>query len=384
VKVILIGTEAIYRLLLLRDEDFSKVFKVKAEFDNVIELNDENLMNMICFVRKICDDESLLAFERGAVEEVVEEAVRMAGRTTKLSTRFNELADLIRESSFWAAQEKSRITKREHVAKALDRQVHRVNLIEHRLRERIEQGTILIDTEGRRVGQVNGLAVYDLGDHVFGIPSRITATVAMGRAGVVNIEREARLSGATHDKGVLILAGYLRRKYAQDKPLTMTASLAFEQSYGGVDGDSASSAEVYAILSALADLPVRQDLAVTGSVNQAGEIQPIGGVNEKIEGFFDVCRARGLTGTQGVLIPEPNLPDLMLRHDVVEAVRQKRFQVHAVRTVDDGIALLTGTPAGDPAPGGGYAEGTVNDRVNRRLTELARKIREFTPPERRG
>ena len=384
VKVILIGTEFIYRLLLLRDEDFAKVFKVKAEFDNLIELNDENLMNVLCYVRKKCDDEGLLPFDRGAVEEIIETAVRMSGRTGKLSTRFNELADLIRESSYWAVKEKKKMVGQEDVARALEQQIYRVNLIEKRIQERIADGTILLDITGSKVGQVNGLAVYDLGDHAFGVPARITATVAMGRAGVVNIEREARLSGATHDKGVLILAGYLRRRYARDKPLTMTASLAFEQSYSGVDGDSASSAEVYAILSALADLPVRQDLAVTGSVNQAGEIQPIGGVNEKVEGFFDVCRARGLTGTQGVLIPERNIPDLMLRHDVTLAIREGKFHVHALRTVDEGITLLTGVPAGEPLSGGGFAEGTVNHRVDGRLLELARKIRDFTTPEPRG
>ena len=381
VKVILIGTEYIYRLLFLRDEDFAKVFKVKAEFDNQIELNDENLLNVITFVRKKCDDEGLLPFDRGAVEEIVETAVRMAGRTGRLSTRFNELADLIRESSYWAVQENKKVVERTDVERALDQQIYRVNLIEKRIQERIADGTILLDIEGRKVGQVNSLAVHDLGDHAFGVPARITATVAMGRAGVVNIEREARLSGATHDKGVLILAGYLRRKYAQERPLTMTASLAFEQSYAGVDGDSASSAEVYAILSALSRLPLRQDLAVTGSMNQAGEIQPIGGVNEKVEGFFDVCRTRGLTGSQGVLIPERNVPELMLRRDVARAILEGKFHLYALRTVEEGIALLSGVPSGEALPGGGYPEGTVNHSVDQRLTELTKKIREFTSPE---
>jgi len=384
VKVLLIGTEAIYRLLLARDEDFSKVFKVKAEFDTLIELNDENLMNIVCFVRKVCDDEGVLPFDRGAIEEIVETAVRRAGRTTRISTRFNELADLIREGAYWASQEKAQVVGRPHVARALEQQTHRVNLIEGKIRERIENGTILLDLSGKKVGQVNGLAVHDLGDHAFGVPTRITATVARGRAGIVNIEREARLSGSTHDKGVLILAGYLRRKYARDKPLTMTASLAFEQSYSGVDGDSASSSEVYALLSALSDLPLRQDIAVTGSVNQAGEIQPIGGVNEKVEGFFDVCRSGGLSGTQGVMIPERNVSDLMLRHDVVEAAEKGSFHLYPIRDVDQGMALLSGVPAGESLPGGVYPEGTVNSRVDRRLGELARKLRDFTPPEPRG
>jgi lon-related putative ATP-dependent protease len=380
VKVVLIGTESIYRLLLLRDEDFAKVFKVKAEFDNAIELNDENLMNVICYVKKKCNDDGLLPFEREALEEIIETAMRMSGRTGKISTRFDDLADLVRESSFWAVQEGKKLVERRHVAQALEHQVYRTNLIENRIQERIAQGTILLDVSGKKIGQVNALALYDLGDHTFGIPARVSATVAMGRSGVVNIEREARLSGATHDKGVLILSGYLRRKYAQDKPLTMTASLAFEQNYSGVDGDSASSAEAYAILSALAQLPIRQDLAVTGSINQAGEIQPIGGVNEKVEGFFDACRARGISGTQGVLIPDRNVPDLMLRHDVTKAVEEGKFHIYAHRNVDEGITLLSGVQAGEPLPGGGYPEESVNFRVNRRLLDLAQKIRNFAPP----
>jgi predicted ATP-dependent protease len=245
----------------------------------------------------------------------------------------------------------------------------------------IDEGIILIDSEGAKVGQVNGLSVYDLGEYAFGKPTRITAKTAMGKAGIINIEREADLSGRTHNKGVLILGGYLRGKYAQDKPLTLTASLAFEQSYSGVDGDSASSTEVYAIVSSLADLPLRQDVAITGSINQNGEIQPIGGVNQKIEGFFDVCRSRGLTGKQGVIIPHQNVGDLMLRKDVVEAVKEGKFRIYPVQTVDQGIEILTGIPAGGKGPDGNYPPGSVNYLVDQKLHELAKRMKEFESPE---
>ncbi len=270
-----------------------------------------------------------------------------------------------------------------HVEKAYGEKISRVNLIEEKIQEMIEDGVIMIDTEGAVVGQINGLSVYDLGDHLFGKPSRITAKTSIGRAGIINIEREAKLSGKTHDKGVLILEGYFRGKYAQDKPLTMSASLCFEQSYSGVDGDSASSTEVYAIMSSLANLPIRQDLAVTGSVNQKGEIQPIGGVNYKVEGFYDVCRAKGLTGTQGVLIPALNVPELMLRKDVVEAVKQGRFHIYPVRTIDEGIAILTGVEAGERDETGQYPENTVNRMVDERLKNIALSLKTFGEEEKK-
>ena len=260
-----------------------------------------------------------------------------------------------------------------HVRRAIDERIDRVNMIEEKIQEMILDGSILIDTGATVVGQVNGLSVYQLGEHEFGKPSRITAKTAMGRAGIINIEREASMSGPIHNKGVLILSGYLRWKYAQNKPLVLSASLAFEQSYSGVDGDSASSTEVYALLSSLSDVPLRQDLAVTGSVNQHGEIQPIGGVNLKIEGFFDVCEARGLTGTQGVIIPDQNVQDLMLRHDVVEAVEKGRFHVYAITTIDEGIELLTGHKAAAGRSGGRFTPGSIHARVDKRLTEFARK-----------
>jgi ATP-dependent Lon protease len=263
------------------------------------------------------------------------------------------------------------------VDKAIERKVYRLNLIEEKIQEMIDEGTILIDSDGAVVGQVNGLSVYNLGDYMFGKPSRITVKTSMGKAGIINIEREAEMSGPTHNKGVYILGGYLRGKYAQDKPLTMSASICFEQSYSGVDGDSASSTEIYALLSSISELPLRQDIAVTGSVNQKGEIQPIGGVNEKIEGFFDVCKAKGLTGRQGVMIPHLNIDDLMLRKDVVETVKAGKFRIYPVRTIDQGIEILTGMEAGERTDGGRFKEGTVNDLVDKKLRELGTKIKEF-------
>jgi len=345
-KVIMIGDAEIYQLLYHLDDDFKKIFKVRADFDVEMPKNAASVSDYIAFIKMISNDEKLRPFDKTAVAEVIEFGVRLAGRQTKLSTRFNIIADVLRESNYWAEQEQSQVVSRKHVLKAIDERIERVNLIEEKIQEMITEGTILIDTEGAKSGQVNGLSVYDVGDYEFGKPSRITAKTAMGRSGVINIEREAALSGRTHNKGVAILTGYLRSQFAQNKPLVMSASICFEQSYGGVDGDSASSTEVYAILSSLSGVPLRQDLAVTGSVNQNGEIQPIGGVNQKIEGFYDVCKAKGLTGRQGVLIPHRNVKDLMLRHDVVEAVRAKKFHIYPVRTIDEGIEILTGVKAG--------------------------------------
>jgi len=287
------------------------------------------------------------------------------------------VADLLREANYWATQDNSDVVTEKYVDQAIERKVYRVNLVEEKIQEMIDEGTILIDAAGAVAGQVNGLAVYSLGDHMFGKPSRITAKTSLGKAGIINIEREADMSGPTHNKGVYILAGYLRGKYAQDKPLTMSASICFEQSYSGVDGDSASSTEVYALLSSLSGLPIRQDIAVTGSVNQKGEIQPIGGVNEKIEGFFDVCRARGLTGQQGVMIPHLNLNDLMLRKDVVQAVSEGKFHIYAVKTIDEGIEILTSVEAGERLDSGQFKEGTANYLVDQKLRELGVKIKEF-------
>ncbi len=327
VKVVLVGNDYIYNLLREHDEDFSKTFKVKADFDSVMESNEDSICQYGTFVKKICEEEGLLPFHKTGVAAIIEYGVRLAGRRNKLSTRFNALMDLVREADYWARQEESKLITEENVDKALEEKIERVSLVRDKIQELIQQGTIMIDADGKKVGQVNGLSVHDMGDTSFGRPSKITAQISLGRTGIINIEREADLSGKTHDKGVLILSGYLKGKYAQERPLTIDASICFEQSYGGVDGDSASSTELYALLSVLSGLPLRQDIAVTGSINQKGEIQPIGGVNQKIEGFFDVCNTPGLTGKQGVMIPFLNMDELMLRKDVVEAVKHGSFQI---------------------------------------------------------
>jgi ATP-dependent Lon protease len=377
VKVIMIGAPEVYLLLAAYDEDFKKIFKVRADFDWVMNLDESAITEYVQVIKALCRKENLRPFDRSGVKGVIEYGVRLAGRHTKVSTRFNIITELLTEASHWAEVAGAKTVGQEHVQEAITRRRDRVRLYEEKLQEQIDQGTVFIDVTGAVVGQVNGLAVYETGEYAFGKPVRITARTGAGSAGIINIEREAQLSGPTHDKGVYILTGYLRHKYARHQPLVMSASVCFEQSYGGVDGDSASSTEVYALLSDLSGLPIRQDLAVTGSVNQQGEIQPIGGVNWKIEGFFDTCKARGLTGTQGVVIPKANLPELMLRPDVVEACTQGKFHVYAVSTIDQGISLLTGVPAGEPDSKGRYAPDSVNGRVMKRLTELAEHYARF-------
>ena len=385
VKVVMVGDHNVYRALFHTDSEFRKIFKVKAEFDTVMKATPDNIHEYATFIRKITGTESLRPFDRSGASSIVEWGMREAGRGGRLSSQFTQIADVIREASWWATQHGAAMVSAAHVDEALAARRDRVSLSREKMFEAIADGSLLLDVTGARVGQINGLVVYEMGDHEFGVPSRITASLSMGRAGIVNIEREVDMSGPTHDKGVLILAGYLRLLFAQDRPLTLSASLAFEQSYGSVDGDSASSAEMYALLSALASAPIRQGMAVTGSVNQMGEIQPIGGVNEKIEGWFAACGARGdLTGEQGVLIPALNVDDLMLEPEVVEAVRAGRFSVYPVATIAEGIELLTGIPAGERRDGSRFTEGSIFDRSDRRLEELARKIRDFGPaaPER--
>lgn len=377
VKVIMIGDDYLYNLLYFLDDDFKKIFKVKAEFDSEMEKTEKTIIDYATFIKKISDEDKLQPVGRDGIAAIVEFGVRQAGRQKKLSTRFHLIADVVREADYWARKNGHQVVSRQDVQTAIKEKVERVNLVERKIREMIEEGTILIDTQGKTVGQVNGLAVYDTGELTFGQPARITARTSMGRAGVISIERESDLSGKTHNKGVLILAGYLRGKYAQNKPFALSASIAFEQSYSGVDGDSASSTEVYAILSSLSGLPLRQDLAVTGSLNQKGEIQPIGGVNEKIEGFFAVCRAKGLTGTQGVIIPHQNVSNLMLSEEVVQAVKNGQFHIYPVKTIDEGLEILTGVKAGERQADGSFEEGTVNYLVDKELERLALAWREF-------
>lgn len=371
-KVIVVGSPLLYHLLYEWDEEFRGIFKARADFRDAMELEQNHLSAYAHWIAKLCRDESLPHFDRGAVERIVEFGARQAGDREKVSASYAEISDLAREAAYWARKENERVVTTRHVERALNQRVFRSNRIEEEIRELIKNGTLLIDIDGEKVGQVNGLSVLDTGAYRFGRPARVTASVAMGQAGIVNIERESHLSGSIHDKGVLILSGYLRNRYGQDKPLALSASLCFEQSYSGVEGDSASSAELYALLSRLSNIPLRQDIAVTGSVNQWGEVQAIGGVNEKIEGFHDVCRVKGLTGKQGVMIPAANVRNLILRADVVEAAAERRFHIYPVRTIDQGLEILTGVRAGEAGE-----EATVNHAVTSRLKELALGLKEF-------
>jgi len=380
VKIVVMGDDYLYQLLSLYDEDFWEMFKVKADFDYRVERTEKNIKAYACFIRTCCDEDRLLPFDRSGVTKVIEYAARAAGDQEKLSTRFGQLKDLLIEADYWAKASRSQTIKKEHVEKSLREKIHRLDLVAERIRQMIAEGTIMVDVEGAVVGQVNGLSVYDLGTFSFGRPSRITAKTFLGRRGVINIERESQLSGRIHDKGVLILSGYLGWKYAQNKPLSLSASLCFEQSYTGIEGDSASSTELYAVLSSLSDLPLRQDIAITGSVNQKGEVQPIGGVNQKIEGFFDICKAKRLTGTQGVMIPHQNTRNLMLREDIIKVVQDGQFHIYAVKTIDEGIEVLTGVPAGERQSDGTFPEGTVNYLVDKRLRELAEGAKEYYGP----
>ncbi|MCS7285780.1 MAG: AAA family ATPase [Anaerolineae bacterium] len=374
VKVVLIGTPYLYYLLYSLDEQFKELFKVKADFDTRMDRDGNNIRAYCSFICGVVQRENLLPFDASGMAKIVEFGSRLAGDQDKLSTRFAEIADIIREAHFWAEKDSSSFVKAEHVQKALDERVYRSNLIQERIQEMIEKGVILIDTEGEKVGQVNGLSVVNLGDFAFGRPTRITASIGVGKEGIVDIERETKLGGPIHTKGVLILTGYLLNKYAQDKPLTLAARLVFEQSYEGVEGDSASAAEVFALLSALSGLPIKQGIAVTGSLNQKGEIQAIGGVNEKIEGFFEVCKAKGLNGQQGVVIPKANVSNLMLKEEVIEAVKEGKFHIWAIETVDEGIEILTGVKAGERREDGTFEENTVNYLVDKRLRELSKRL----------
>lgn len=378
VKVILTGDMEIYQLLASLDPEFWEVFKVRADFDSQMEATAEHVSAIGSFICGVVNENKLNHFKRDGVGAVVEYASRMVAEQGKLSTRFGFIKDLIVESSFWAQKDGADLVQREHVERALEQRVYRSGLVSDRIQESMLKGDLMVDLEGERVGQVNGLAVYQMGDVAFGKPSRITARTYMGQQGVVNIEREANLSGSTHDKGVLILSGFLGSKFAQDFPLSVAISIAFEQSYSGVDGDSASSTELYAILSSLSGLPIRQGIAVTGSVNQMGDIQPIGGANEKVEGFFDLCRAAGVKRDVGVMIPHQNVDNLTLRPDVVKAVEKGEFHVYAVETIDDGIEVLTGVSAGKVGTRGRYPKQTVNALVSERLRQMAEGMKAFS------
>ena len=375
VKVIMIGDRALYDMLHELDEEFRKIFKVLADFDSEMPNGRPQVADFIALMAKIIRDEKLLPLDRGGMTALVEEAVRLARNRKRISARFSDVADILREAAYLARGQNRRAVHGGDIRAAVLERRERQSLPETKLTEMMLDDVLVISTAGAVVGQVNGLAVYDLGYHAFGLPGRVTARVALGREGVINIEREAHLSGSTHDKGVLILSGFLRGMFAGAMPLSMSASIAFEQSYGGVDGDSASSTEVYAILSALSGMPIRQDLAVTGSVDQNGRVQAIGGVNEKIEGFFALCAQRGLSGTQGVLIPESNVADLQLDPEVVTAVEKGKFHIYSIGRIEEGIELLMGAPAGARGPDGAYPPDSVLGRCASRLADMAEQLR---------
>lgn len=381
IKVILVGRPDIYQLLLLYDEHFNELFKVKADFDTRMERTAENIQDYVSFISSLCLLENLKHLDSQAIARLIEHSSRLVEDQNKLSTHFGEIADVIREASYYATLDEAAYVMDSHIQKAIDERFYRSSMIRERLHEMIEQDVIKIDICGTQVGQVNGLSVVQLGDIAFGQPNRITASIGMGREGILDIEREAKLGGPIHTKGVMILSGYLLGKFAQDKPLSLSSHLVFEQSYSGVEGDSASSTELYTLLSALSGVPIRQGIAVTGSVNQRGEVQAIGGVNEKIEGFFEICKARGLTGEQGVMIPESNVTNLMLRDEVVQAVGGGKFHVWPVKTIDEGIEVLTGVPAGEKLADGSYPEGSVNALADQHLFKLAEQLIEFGEPK---
>lgn len=376
VKIVLLGDPMLFYLLNQADPEFPELFKVAADFDDRVPNNDENLQSYVRLVQTIAERETLRPLKPSAIARVIEQASRLADDSERLTLRMRQIVDLLYESDYWAGDMGAKKIAADHVQRAIDAQTHRADRIRERSQEQIIRETMLIDTDGAVVGQVNGLSVLQLGDFSFGKPTRITAQVRVGRGEVVDIEREIELGGPLHSKGVLILSGYLGAKFARHQPLALSASLVFEQSYGGVDGDSASSTELYALLSALSGIPIRQSLAVTGSVDQHGQVQAIGGANEKIEGFFDICKARGLSGEQGVLIPESNVKHLMLRSDVVDAAKSGKFHVYPVSTIEQGIELLTGVAAGDEKDGH-YADGTIFRLVQANLAKFAESAKAF-------
>ncbi len=376
-KIIVIGTPTISNMLQTYDEDFRNHFKVVAYFDTVMGRTAANIAHYASFIATRAGEGNLQPFHKTAVARIVDHSSRLAEHQEKLTTRFRDVGDILTEANYWAESAGSQVVMSEHVNKAIEQRRYRSGITEDRLQEMIADGIIHIATDGQAVGQVNGLAVLAFGDAAFGLPNRITARVSLGRGNLVNVERETKLSGRIHDKGFMILAGYLRGKYGYDKPLSLNASIGFEQSYSEVDGDSASSTELYALLSAISEIPITQGIAVTGSVDQNGNIQAIGGATQKVEGFYKVCKAKGLTGSQGVLLPRDNVNHLCLSDEVVNAVRAGRFHIYAVSTIDEGIEALTGVPAGVRDGSNGYAEGTVHEKVERRLAEMTRTLQEL-------
>jgi lon-related putative ATP-dependent protease len=376
VKVILIGNPELYYLLYNLDEEYRELFKVKADFDSRMDRTPDTIQKYASFVAGICRENKFSPFDKTGVAKIVEYGSRLAEHQGKLSSRFSEIADVIKEANYWAKKAESTIVREEHVEKALREKLYRTNRIEERLQEMIIEGTLIIDTEGEKVGQINGLAVLDMGDYRFGKPSRITAKTFAGKAGVINIERETKMSGKIHEKAILIITNYIGSTYAKRKPISFSGSITFEQLYDMVEGDSASCAELYVLLSSLADIPLKQNVAVTGSMDQNGDVQPIGGVNEKIEGFFDLCKARGMEGTHGVVIPRRNVKHLMIKKEVVNAVKEGKFVIYPIDRVEEGIEIFTGMPAGELSADGTYPEGTLNFLIARRLEEITAALKE--------
>jgi lon-related putative ATP-dependent protease len=380
-KVILIGTPEVNQILYTQDPDFSELFKVKAEFDTTMDRTDESVKKYAAYICTISEKFRLKHLDKSAVARMIEYGSRLADDQSKLSTRFSFVADIVREASYYASGDGADLITGTHILKAIEEKRYRSSMIQEKIQEYIEKGIFLIDTDGAKIGQVNGLSVIGLGDIAFGRPSRVTASIGAGRGGIIDIEREAAMGGPIHTKGVLIISGYLASKYAQDKPLSLSARLVFEQSYSGVEGDSASSTELYAILSALSGVPISQSLAVTGSVNQNGEVQAIGGVNEKLEGYFEICKAKGFTGRQGAMIPASNVQNLMLKEELVQAAREGKFTIYPVNTIDEGIEVLTGKKAGVRKADGTFEEGSINFLVDQRLRQMAMTMKEFQTPE---
>jgi lon-related putative ATP-dependent protease len=374
VKVILSGIPYLYYMLYNLDDEYRELFKVKADFDSRMERTPETMAKYAAFIASCQKEEELLPFDRAGVSKIVEYGSRLAAHKNKLSTRFSEIADLMREANLWAGKEGSRIVTGEHVVKALEERVYRVSRIEDILQEMMVEDTLIVNTSGQKVGQVNGLAVLDLGDYSFGKPSRISAKSYVGRAGVVNIERETKMSGRIHEKAIMIITSYLGSKYAVNKPISLSASITFEQLYEMIEGDSATCAELYALLSSISGVPLKQSYALTGSMDQNGDVQPVGGVNEKIEGFYHLCKIRGLDGSHGVIIPQRNVKHLMLKQEVIDAVKEGIFSIYAISKVEEGLEFLTGMPAGELNEDGTYPEGTVNYLIMKRFEEISKAL----------
>ncbi|MBZ4659945.1 MAG: ATP-dependent protease [Desulfacinum sp.] len=384
VKIVLTGDPYLYHLLYIYDDRFQKLFKVKAHLDDQMDRKDEAVLQCARMISRFCQENKIRHLDRSGVARVLEYSMEVTGDRDKLSLELGDISDLLREANYFAGLDGADFIGREHVHQAIQKRIYRSNLIEERIKELVKKDIFWVETTGEKVGQVNGLSVLMTGDHEFGKPNRITATVSVGREGVVAIERESKLSGNIHTKGVLILSSFLKERFAHNKPISLTASLCFEQSYGMVDGDSASSTELYAILSALSGVPIKQGIAVTGSVSQKGEIQPVGGVTQKIEAFFDICAHKGLTGDQGVIIPEKNVRNLMLKQEVVDAVKEGKFHIWPVSRIEEGIEILTGVPAGELQPDGTYPEGTIFRKADDRLREIAEIVKQFGKDENGG